>query len=131
MADGGGMSVEMNAALAFLRTRWLACQLRTADGLHKWQSRRLAIWLRDSVPRVGAFAGQKIVRLRDVQPTDKAILMASFSTYNRAAVTAAEVRAAIDAALADMPPLATQKPSIGCNIKWIADNGPDYFSADG
>lgn len=97
MAAGGGMSVAMNAALAFLRTRWLACQLRTADGLHKWQSRRLAIWLRDSVPRVGAFAGQKIVRLQDVQPTDKAILMASFSTYNRAAVTAAEVRAAIDA----------------------------------
>jgi thiol-disulfide isomerase/thioredoxin len=46
-------------------------------------------------------------------------------------VTGCDLRAAIDAALADMPPLATQKPSIGCNIKWIADNGPDYFSADG
>ena len=37
------------------------------------------------------------------------------------------LRTALDAVLSgDIPP-AEQKPSIGCNIKWIAGNEPDYF----
>lgn len=33
-------------------------------------------------------------------------------------VTGADLTAAVDAVLAGKPPLATQKPSMGCNIKW-------------
>lgn len=43
-------------------------------------------------------------------------------------VTGADLRAAIDALLADQPPLQIQRPSIGCNIKWIRGSEPDYFT---
>jgi peroxiredoxin len=39
---------------------------------------------------------------------------------NGVKVTGEDLRAAIDAALAGKPPLADQRPSIGCNIKWKA-----------
>lgn len=42
-------------------------------------------------------------------------------------VTGADLRAALDAVLAGKPVPADQKPSIGCNIKWIAGNEPPYF----
>jgi peroxiredoxin len=42
-------------------------------------------------------------------------------------VTGADLRAACDAALAGGGIARTQKPSIGCNIKWKAGNEPDYF----
>lgn len=42
-------------------------------------------------------------------------------------VTGADLRAALDALLSGEPAAAQQKPSIGCNIKWIAGNEPDYF----
>ena len=42
-------------------------------------------------------------------------------------VTGQDLRAALDAVLAGHPVSADQKPSIGCNIKWIAGNEPDYF----
>lgn len=42
-------------------------------------------------------------------------------------VTGGDLRAALDAVLAGKAPAAEQKPSIGCNIKWIAGNEPDYF----
>jgi len=38
-----------------------------------------------------------------------------------------DLRAALDALLAGNAPASEQKPSIGCNIKWIAGNEPDYF----
>ena len=38
-----------------------------------------------------------------------------------------DLRAALDAVLAGELPAADQKPSIGCSIKWIAGNEPDYF----
>ena len=38
-----------------------------------------------------------------------------------------DLRAALDAVLESSPPLASQKPSIGCNIKWTPGNEPDYF----
>jgi peroxiredoxin len=41
-------------------------------------------------------------------------------------VTGADLRAAIDAALAGKPAIADQKPSIGCNIKWKPGNTPAY-----
>ena len=42
-------------------------------------------------------------------------------------VTGKDLRAALDAVLAGKAPAAAQKPSIGCNIKWIAGNEPEYF----
>ncbi|MEM9082490.1 MAG: thioredoxin family protein [Planctomycetota bacterium] len=41
-------------------------------------------------------------------------------------VTGTDLRAAVDAVLAGTGPVADQKPSIGCNIKWIAGNEPAY-----
>ena len=42
-------------------------------------------------------------------------------------VTGADLRAALDAVLADKAVSPKQKPSIGCNIKWKPGNEPDYF----
>jgi peroxiredoxin len=42
-------------------------------------------------------------------------------------VTGKDLRAALDAVLAGKPAPTDQKPSIGCNIKWKAGNGPDYL----
>ncbi|MFW6359158.1 MAG: thioredoxin family protein [Chroococcales cyanobacterium] len=42
-------------------------------------------------------------------------------------VTGKDLRAAIDAVLADQPVNSDQKPSIGCNIKWKPGNEPTYF----
>ena len=38
-----------------------------------------------------------------------------------------DLRAALDTVLGGRPPMAEQKPSIGCNIKWRPGNEPDYF----
>jgi peroxiredoxin len=43
-------------------------------------------------------------------------------------VTGADLRAALDALLAGQPPLATQTPSLGCNIKWMEGSEPSYFN---
>lgn len=45
--------------------------------------------------------------------------------------TGSDLRAALDALLAGQPIPSPQKPSIGCNIKWKADNAPEYFNAAG
>lgn len=45
---------------------------------------------------------------------------------NNFPVTGADLRAALDAVLEGKPPLAKQKPSIGCNIKWKSGAEPDY-----
>ncbi|MHC0061546.1 thioredoxin family protein [Nostoc sp. UIC 10890] len=42
-------------------------------------------------------------------------------------VTGADLRAAIEAVLADKPVTNEQKPSVGCNIKWKPGNQPSYF----
>ena len=44
-------------------------------------------------------------------------------------VTGQDLRAAIDDVLADRPVDSNQQPSIGCNIKWIPGNEPEYFGA--
>ena len=41
-------------------------------------------------------------------------------------VTGRDLRAALDAVLADQPIDPDQKPSIGCNIKWKPGNEPSY-----
>jgi thiol-disulfide isomerase/thioredoxin len=45
---------------------------------------------------------------------------------NDVPVTGADLRAALDALLAGRPVDATQKPSLGCNIKWREGNEPAY-----
>ncbi|MBV9020839.1 MAG: thioredoxin family protein [Ktedonobacteraceae bacterium] len=47
---------------------------------------------------------------------------------NTIAVTGKDLRAAIDAVLADKAVDANQKASIGCNIKWKPGKAPDYFN---
>ena len=47
---------------------------------------------------------------------------------NDVPVTGRDLRAALDAVLAGKPVPAEQKPSIGCNIKWLPGNAPAYFS---
>lgn len=42
-------------------------------------------------------------------------------------VTGKDLRAAIEAVLAGQPIPTEQRPSIGCNIKWIPGNEPAYF----
>ena len=44
-------------------------------------------------------------------------------------VTGADLRAAIDAVLADAPVPEEQYPSMGCSIKWRPGNEPAYFQA--
>ncbi len=46
---------------------------------------------------------------------------------NGVPVTGKHLRDAIDAVLEGRPVGETQKPSVGCNIKWNAGNEPDYF----
>ena len=41
-------------------------------------------------------------------------------------VTGADLRAAVDALLAGRPPVAAQRPSLGCNIKWRRGHEPAY-----
>jgi len=46
---------------------------------------------------------------------------------NGVPVTGADLRLAVDALLANQPPVADQTPSVGCSIKWRAGNQPPYF----
>ncbi len=46
---------------------------------------------------------------------------------NGVPVTGRDLRAAIDAVLADRSVSADQRPSVGCNIKWKPGNEPDYI----
>ncbi|MDP6446609.1 MAG: thioredoxin family protein [Pirellulaceae bacterium] len=50
---------------------------------------------------------------------------------NEIAVDGRDLRAALDAALRGEPAPVEQTPSIGCNIKWIADSEPEYFNPNG
>ncbi|WP_010586050.1 thioredoxin family protein [Schlesneria paludicola] len=43
-------------------------------------------------------------------------------------VTGSDLRQAVDQMLAGKGPLEEQRPSIGCNIKWIAGHEPEYFT---
>ena len=44
-------------------------------------------------------------------------------------VTGMDLQAAIGALLDGTPIPANQRPSLGCNIKWLKQNEPDYFKA--
>ncbi len=46
---------------------------------------------------------------------------------NDVPITGHDLRSACDALLSGEVPSAAQTPSVGCNIKWIPGNEPDYF----
>ncbi len=46
---------------------------------------------------------------------------------NGTAITGEDLRAAVDAVLADKMPTTEQQASMGCNIKWKPGGEPDYF----
>ena len=46
---------------------------------------------------------------------------------NGVPVTGKDLRAALDAVLGGKPVSPSQKPSIGCNIKWKPGNEPEYY----
>ena len=46
---------------------------------------------------------------------------------NSIPVTGEDLRAAVEAVRADQDVSQDQKPSIGCNIKWVPGQEPDYF----
>ena len=46
-------------------------------------------------------------------------------------VTGTDLRTALDATLAGEPVPDPQKPSLGCNIKWIEGHEPEYFPPQG
>jgi len=46
---------------------------------------------------------------------------------NSIPITGSDLRVAADAALEGRTPTSTQKPSIGCNIKWKIGSEPEYF----
>ena len=46
---------------------------------------------------------------------------------NSQPVTGQDLRAALDALLANQPINPDQRPSIGCNIKWKSGNAPSYY----
>lgn len=50
---------------------------------------------------------------------------------NDVPVTGEDLRSAIDAVLAGELAPVEQTPSIGCNIKWVAGQEPEYFNAAG
>jgi peroxiredoxin len=50
---------------------------------------------------------------------------------NGVPVTGEDLRRALDAVLSKQPVSATQKPSIGCNIKWRGGQEPDYYDPTG
>jgi hypothetical protein len=44
--------------------------------------------------------------------------------FNQEPADGRDLRAALDAVLAGGTPSAVQRPSLGCNIKWLAGNEP-------
>lgn len=46
-------------------------------------------------------------------------------------LTGKDLREALDCILAGKPVSANQRPSIGCNIKWIPEQEPEYFNPTG
>jgi len=50
---------------------------------------------------------------------------------NEVPVTGEDLRAVLDAVLADELPSGEQRPSLGCNIKWKEGNTPGYFGTAG
>lgn len=49
---------------------------------------------------------------------------------NQIPITGSDIQAAADAVLEGRMPSSSQKPSVGCNIKWMIGNEPEYFAVE-
>lgn len=47
---------------------------------------------------------------------------------NQIAITGQDLRAAVEAMVHKRPIIEDQKPSMGCNIKWLPGKAPEYFT---
>ncbi len=82
-----------DAISSFRRSLWAAKPQLSRIAFEDWQSRAVARWLQTDVPNVPAFDG--VERVSDLPIMDKASLMASFASYNRAEITADQVQQAM------------------------------------
>lgn len=103
----------LNAVTAYARTRRLAAGLRTRADVERWQARRLDRFLKQTVPSVRFYDGLHPARLQDLPVIDKATVLANFERLNRAGVTYAEARAALDAGRVHVRPGLTIGQSTG------------------
>lgn len=95
------MSADLATALAsYLRIRTFPLRVRSRAALTGWQEARMARWLAQDVPKVGAFQDRagKATRLSDLPVMDKAALMADFARYNVPKITNAQGWTAFDGA---------------------------------
>ena len=89
MASLTSLWPPLEAAIAFLRTRWLAAKLRTRADVDRWQARRIRRLLGQVLPTMPAYRTTTASRLADLPVIDKATLMARFEAYNRVGLNAA------------------------------------------
>ncbi|TRD15794.1 CoF synthetase [Palleronia caenipelagi] len=89
------MTPRLEALLSFLTTRWLSRAGLSRPRFEQAQARAIDRWVREAVPRVGAFA-DGVRRLQDLPKMDKASLMADFAAYNSPRITAGQVRSAME-----------------------------------
>lgn len=92
------MLIKLIAALrAFYRTKRLTRQLSTRADVVAWQQAQLARFLRRDIQRVAFYESKMMRDLSDLPVIDKAELMKNFDQFNRAKISATEVRTALDA----------------------------------
>ena len=86
----------LQAVFAFWRTRSLARRLRERSDVERWRKARLDRFLRRTLPGVPFYANYRGAALGELPVMDKVTLLANFEQLNRAGVTLAEARAALD-----------------------------------
>lgn len=79
----------LRKALAFGRERW-CMRFRSRAHLEGWQARRIAEFIRDTLPKAKRFRGFGGVSLDGLPYMDKAVMMADFDAFNTRGVTLAE-----------------------------------------
>lgn len=87
MSGASPMALALTLS-AFWRTTARAKRLRTRDQLLKWQSTRLERFLKNTAPKVAAFASVESPRLTDYPVMDKDALMSGFHRYNVPGISA-------------------------------------------
>jgi putative adenylate-forming enzyme len=85
------------AAAAFARTRWRAHRLRTRADVDRHQAQQVVRYMHDVLPHFGHFSGGVPAHFEDLPITDKGLLMRDFPAFNRAGLSADQVREALAA----------------------------------
>ncbi|AZV79750.1 CoF synthetase [Parasedimentitalea marina] len=81
------MHETLQVASAFAQTLWVTRAAQNRAGFDRWQSKRLAAWLRNDLSKVDYYAGVKPV-LSALPIVDKHSLMAEFEAFNLGRITA-------------------------------------------